>query len=119
MTETKSSIKKKLVVYGVLTCVIFVIPFYSAMCPPFIKSEIQGEWFQRSGSLMVVLGAFVEYRLILMGKYFNIVGTVFDMPFIAPESYNKYYNTISFLILSGIVIGTLIWGYGDIPFKNA
>lgn len=119
MTETLESIKRKLFIYSVTSVLIYAIPIYTALYTPFIESEMQGAWFQRSGSLMVIIGAFIEYKLFSIRAHFNIVGTVWDRSFETPESYNTWYNIISYATLSTIVVGTLIWGYGDIPFENS
>jgi len=118
MVESKESIRNKLIANGILSLVVFFIPIISSIYSPLFISESQGSWFQRSGSLMVVLGAFIEFRLFSIRAHFNIVGAVWDLPFETPTSYCFWYNLIAKAILFAIAIGTIIWGYGDLLFKD-
>ena len=84
----------------------------------FFTSTSAGTWFARSGSVMCLIGAGATFRLI--NVYGQALGTavkegitlsrrvelVFDPP--------KTYQAVQYFgYLTGIV-GTLIWGYGDI-----
>lgn len=64
-----------------------------------------GEWFQRSGSLMVLLSAAVEYRRRHLP---NTRGMATGWLF---------WRQIPYVCYSSIFVGTLIWGYGDLPFR--
>jgi len=80
-------------------------------------------WFQRSGSLLVVIGAIFEGKYILRSSQAGqvvLTGTVT----IEKEEAKKECGFISSLpdikTHAGfyiIVIGTVIWGYGDILIK--
>jgi hypothetical protein len=84
----------------------------------FFTSTSAGTWFARSGSVMCLIGAAAAFKLI--NDYNRALGTavehgitqsrrvelVFDPP--------KHFLSIQyFAYLTGIV-GTLIWGYGDL-----
>jgi hypothetical protein len=84
----------------------------------FFTSTSAGTWFARSGSVMCLIGAAATFKLI--NDYNHALETavehgvtqsrrvelVFDPP--------KLYQSIQyFAYLTGIV-GTLIWGYGDL-----
>ena len=64
-----------------------------------------GEWFQRSGSLMVLFSAAVEYR---RRRGLRRPGTAAGWLF---------WRQIPYVCYSSIFLGTLIWGYGDLPFR--
>ena len=118
MSETIESIKRKLWVYVVVTFLAFFVPLFAAFCPVLPEGEIQATWFQRSGSIMVILGAFIEFRLLAIDGNFDIHDAKYTVPFDLPKTYERAYKILLRLALVVIVLGTLIWGYGDIPFKN-
>lgn len=64
-----------------------------------------GEWFQRSGSLMVLFSFAVEYR-----RRFGLQSR-------APAIGWLFWRQIPYLCYSSIFLGTLIWGYGDLLFR--
>ncbi len=86
----------------------------------FIVSWIDnnGTWFARSGSIAVLLGAFVQFRIgevlsIAMEDSINLsavvgVGCGINLP--------KHTKTLAFTTLCLICASTLIWGYGDLLF---
>ena len=73
-------------------------------------------WFQSSGSILVILGIIFESKYILRSNEENkntIVGTVTilsedEVDSSKPEKYKLHAGY--FIIL----LGTLIWGYGDL-----
>ena len=76
-----------------------------------------GEWFQRSGSLFVLFSALVEIQQSSI-KQPTEGGevTINDTPVMIRKlipSMSKWLHRIAW---GGIVIGTLIWGYGDLVF---
>ena len=76
-----------------------------------------GEWFQRSGSLLVLFSVLVEIRQTAIeqpkkAKSVSIEGAAAATR--GPISVaNKQLHRIAW---GGIVIGTVIWGYGDLLF---
>lgn len=64
-----------------------------------------GEWLQRSGSLTVLFSAAVAYR---RRHLLNIRGAATG---------GLLWQQIPYVCYSSIFLGTLIWGYGDLPFR--
>lgn len=114
MRETPKSIKIKLWRYGVASSLAFLLPIvaWSGILMP--EQEAQASWIQRSGSVMVVWGILVEFRLLSIEGYINPSGATYVVPFDLLESYKISYRLISMLTISVMVFGTIIWGYGDI-----
>jgi len=81
-------------------------------------STNEGHWFSRSGSLMVILGAILEYRNFGIQQYLREKRDKTYKP--NPEIVDKLKSRMPFdvLILASLVLGTAIWGYGDLLFKN-
>jgi len=77
----------------------------------------EGHWFSRSGSLMVILGAFLEYRNFGIQQYLREERdeTWKPKPKIVAKLKSRWLFDI--LILASLVLGTAIWGYGDLLFK--
>lgn len=82
-------------------------------------SEDRYYWFQRSGSVAVLLSAGVEFWLSKHNADINPAPSSYA----AEEKWNKKYgskfNGLSVIALMFLIGGTFIWGYGDIPFKNS
>jgi hypothetical protein len=79
--------------------------------------ETLGTWIQRSGSCMAVFGLLAEARAVNCFFILHPRGLPSESINEAIKIYDKHpkrLNLISFLV---IAMGTLIWGYGDIPFK--
>ena len=78
----------------------------------------EGEWFQRSGAIVVLISVLLEIRQSIAkqpqanSKFSaggNLVMTEQHIPTV-----RKWLHRIAW---GGIVIGTLIWGYGDLFFE--
>ena len=82
------------------------------------RSTTDGQWFSRSGSIMVILGAILEYRNYGIQQYLREKRDETYKP--SPEIVSKLKSRMPFdiLILASLVLGTAIWGYGDLLFKN-
>lgn len=64
-------------------------------------------WLQRSGAIITILGTWTAYHE--SKESMKIIGNTL---FIETQ---LIYKIISLIL---IVIGTVLWGYGDIPFRN-
>ena len=75
-------------------------------------------WFQRSGSLMVLFGVMLDFyqnqhteleqsSSVTIGGQAAITGTTLSKT-------RKYIQVFS---IGLAIVGTFIWGYGDVPFK--
>ena len=74
-------------------------------------------WFQRSGALMVLLSAWVEYKLSQISGDINQPPSGYSAEIKYAEKYGDRYRNIQYVALGSLIAGTVIWGYGDIPFK--
>lgn len=73
------------------------------------------EWFHRSGAVTVLLGGIVAYRSL--SKHYE---KLFNLPLrgtVLRTSRNQ--SIIDRCTLGVSILGTAIWGYGDILFKAA
>ena len=86
----------------VLTLLAMGLPMVSLMAS---ISTGNGEWFQRSGSLMVLFSAAVEYR---RRHLLHTRGTTAGW---------LSWRQVPYVCYSSIFLGTLIWGYGDLLFR--
>jgi hypothetical protein len=72
-------------------------------------------WFQRAGSITVVFGLFAEVRV----SRIKLLSSADSIPFLYGPIYLKrkyaskanWAGRVSFLV---VIIGTVIWGYGDL-----
>jgi len=91
----------------------------ASLCVSFMRSE--PHWFLRSGSIMVLLSAIVEYQNFKIQQKINEKATegsgalAGGVGIIAqPKSRQLLLNFTHFTL----VLGTLIWGYGDLLMKK-
>ena len=72
------------------------------------------DFFQRSGAVMTVISGYLAYRGL--NKYWIKSERSFERGYWLKTSWNQtIIDTCTFVIA---VLGTLIWGYGDILFKK-
>lgn len=86
-------------------------------------------FFQRAGALVVILFVAIEFRLYRhIARYERVISTseyiVYEKQRLSSDNISDYcekYLTGSFFVrcslAAGGIIGTLIWGYGDLLFK--
>lgn len=78
--------------------------------------DIKGLWFMRSGAILVLFAAIVEFRLndktLKSINRKNVGSHAFKTPINMNNS--KEHNIIAFIAHIFIILGTLIWGYGDL-----
>lgn len=75
-------------------------------------------WFQRSGSIIVLLGVLIAARRVIrLGKDYQ--NEDLNLPDETPEGKNVLLDQRSEFIIGPIVavLGTIIWGYGDLIFE--
>jgi len=108
----------KLWKYGLLSLSAFLPPMFTIYFPQIVPlDETPATWFQRSGSLMVVLAAIAEYKLITMYDYFDLFNTKCTVPVDLPKMYNSMYLLVTKFSATAMILGTIIWGYGDVIYK--
>lgn len=106
MNPPEETLKSKIINVWVpaLSCAgLFAISLFLDLQKPAIEMF----WLQRSGAVITILGAWIAfYEAKESFKYIN--GSIFIN--------NELPYKIMSLIL--VIIGTVLWGYGDIPFKS-
>ena len=90
------------IIFIVTAIIIAVISYYLDS----IGFKAPDSWFQRSGSLIVVLGVVCESKHVQMVLSENL-GAMGD----TYKFKHKFINHAGFIIA---LVGTVIWGYGDI-----
>ena len=96
----------------------YVIMFISAVASVKTGDSL---WFARSGSLAVLISAIIEYRNYSVQQQLNEIAQKSTAYFGAkPEKWKVPMARKMFdrAVLSTIIIGTLVWGYGDLLFEN-
>jgi hypothetical protein len=88
----------------------------------YVTKKTGTEWFARSGSVMALTGAVATFRITGLLQKTLVTGLREDLgslqrgmelSFDPPKAYQM---TAYFSYLTGIV-GTVIWGYGDVFFR--
>lgn len=97
-----------LIIFGVLAP---ILSYYSVFIP---EDEKRAVWFQRSGSLSVLFGVWIEYNLSKVNEHINLSGLWVTEQETLRDEYNLKYSIVQYVGIFLAVMGTLIWGYGDI-----
>jgi len=101
---------------------VLAISWLFAAFSYYVTKKTGTEWFARSGSVMALTGAVVTFRITgllqktLVTALREDLGSVqrgIELSFDPPKAYQI---TAYFSYLTGIV-GTVIWGYGDVFFR--
>jgi len=126
--DTKETKRRRLYDDVYRTClwvgIVLVISWLFAAFSYYLFRTTGFDWFSRSGAIMVLIGAAATFRLSGMlqrslatalkeelGPLHRSVELILEPP--------RTYQTITYFgYLTGI-IGTLIWGYGDVLSKWA
>lgn len=95
------------------------MPILALLIPWQPAGETLSSWFQRSGSAMVVFALLAEAKAIDIYNTLNPGGFVEKGFNEAKAAYANHPAKFSFSSFVLIALGTLIWGYGDIPFRYA
>jgi len=90
---------------------VFVVGYFSLLIPECEKSEI---WFQRSGSILVALGAIIEFNLLSINGDVNPSGLSGSTHIEMSEKYQKLHKVLTISAFIVIFLGTVVWGYGDL-----
>lgn len=104
MEKPKESLKSKWInVYLplIICCIIFLLSLTADL---FLQE--QQFWLQRSGSIITILGAWVAFH-----ESRESIKLIDDCLFMNNELPYKWLSLVC------IIVGTLLWGYGDLPFK--
>jgi hypothetical protein len=117
--KLEAAIKSHLRVITVPLLMAFVIPILAWVGVCQYDQDI-GAWFQRSGSFTVVFAVWAEIKISHIN---NIIKPINDSYQAGADSsaidscYSKVMKVLNIIVPILVIIGTVIWGYGDI-IKN-
>jgi hypothetical protein len=115
---TDAELQRSLVVAWVLIVIAVLSQCLALVLPrPISMQDDLGGWFGRSGAITTVFALLTETVLVraklsITPAGFGWVGVNEQRAVFIPK-FNKPEWTIFILI----IVGTIIWAYGDIPFK--
>ena len=105
---------------GVLPDITWVVLGLTSVFVSFVASFVSGDghWFQRSGSLLVLFSVVLEFRQTQMARP-SASKDVFvnGQPTAISRNTPAFRKCLHYYALLAIVIGTVIWGYGDLLFS--
>lgn len=86
---------------------IWFYSIFGGMSIFFLKPDGEdiATWFQRIGSIIVIVGLFSEIKIE------GINTLIFEHKLDSIKSKTKLYRLLSWIVL---ILGTAIWGYGDV-----
>ncbi len=116
MTEPlyEKPIKRHRLIFLLFTILAFLTPIIVVIVP-WLPSEVDlPQWFQRSGSLVIVLAIVAESSAIAIYNILNPSGLVSTSFEEVNNQYGSLPNKYTKIALLLIGLGTLIWGYGDL-----
>ena len=115
----ESRISKELYVIGFLLFISALIPICA--WHGFFQQDLDVSiWFQRSGSLTVLFAVWAEYKIFKVHTLTMPMSeggeTYQDAAHtgVLKTKYGKKLNAINFVSVSLVILGTIIWGYGDL-----
>ena len=107
-------VRNRLFLCGSLLLVAAAIPtlaYFGCFKP---VEEPQNTWFQRSGSLTVLVAVSIEFLLTKLHKYPGLIGLLGEMKPGPARWHSITYRIIFYSAGFLAAIGTVIWGYGDL-----
>ena len=76
------------------------------------------EWLQRAGSVVVCLSVWLEIQQQLAkAPVVNTSVRINGMPTLSAPDVPKARKVLHLIAWGGLLVGTLIWGYGDLLFQ--
>ena len=118
----KSELKNQILLIPILFILSALLPVFAWMgC--FNFDEDVASWFQRSGSLMVLCAGILEYILFNItlsstpqsGKKKQLYVSVVKRYVVSPR-YLRFIHTLKYIAAFIAIVGTVIWGYGDLIY---
>jgi hypothetical protein len=98
-------------------CLCAVVPPLFSLTGIFApEDEPLGQWLQRGGAVMTAFAVLAQFRAA--GIATMITGTTFAETWEPYHKYNRLQALAAWLSLVLVVIGTLIWAYGDLLFPE-
>lgn len=119
MSEDLSTIKKKLIGCSVFLAFAAALSFVALAWPDISPArDTFGAWFQRSGSVMVIAAIWVEFILLKISPFIDPSESAYAVPFEVPPVYRRWFRGLSGAAVVFALLGTVIWGYGDLFFPE-
>ncbi|HCG8217836.1 TPA: hypothetical protein NJ504_004836 [Vibrio parahaemolyticus] len=119
MKKARKTIKSSLWTTLPIILLAISIPLVAAFCPAFMPvNETVATWFQRSGAVVVALAVWIEIKNNAISGYIYPSGLSTSDFAILKQDYGLYFNLIKWSGFLLAILGTVIWGYGDIPLRN-
>jgi hypothetical protein len=101
----------------IVLCLCAVItPLFSLTSIFRPEDEPLGQWFQRAGIVMTVFAVLAHFKAA--GIATMIAGVPFAETWEAYHKYNRLQSLAAWLSPALVLIGTLIWAYGDLVFPE-
>ena len=113
--ETPLQAKRRDYIIELLFMVLAMGPVLVSAYASFVTGD--GQWFQRSGALMVLFSVAVEYhrRRMPLSVAAPRAGAGFRRTLVA-RLVSRFWNSIPYVCYFSVFLGTLIWSYGDLLF---
>jgi ABC-type glycerol-3-phosphate transport system permease component len=100
--------------YGLCLCAV-IAPLLSMLLGRFRpQAEPFGQWFARSGAVMTVFAVYAQFKAASIATM--IQGRRYGESRAFYRKYNSCQAIVAVLSLVLAVIGTIVWGYGDLLF---
>lgn len=104
----------KPIIFLIISWLLVLISFY-------FEAILGGFLFSRSGSLMVLFAVMAEYNLLRTREKYHrdqfrkySRGNQVNLDEIHPSKSHKYLEKAAHI---NVVLGTILWGYGDLLFQ--
>ncbi len=95
------------------------VPIIALLVPSLVpEDELLATWFQRCGSIVVALAVWIEIKNNIISGYLYPSGLSTSDFEVLKKDYRLYFNLVKWSGFVLAILGTIIWGYGDIPLKN-
>ncbi len=102
----------------VLIILAITLPVLSLFAPyPKLPDLDAGGWFSRSGAVMTVFALLAETALVKARLSITPSGFGWNGLSELRQAFIPVFNKFEGLIFVLVTTGTLIWAYGDLPFK--
>jgi hypothetical protein len=116
--ETELAKASNFIIEALLLFCAYVIMLVSAYAS--VKTS-DALWFSRSGPLVVLICVFIQFRNYTTQQKLNEIAHESTAYYGAkPEKWKvpKIRKTFDKAVLFTIILGTVVWGYGDLLFIN-
>jgi hypothetical protein len=108
---------RRVILWAFGLCLCAVIPPLLSLVGMFRpQAEPPGQWFERSGAVMTVFAVFAQFKANSIAAM--IAGGTFGESWELYHKYKRHQAVAAALSLVLVVLGTVVWGYGDLLFPR-